>query len=211
MVVDLVAPYVPDIKASHAQAVAMFDGLPPASAVLQSLGTEQKFMCEWAITKLKEEEARKPGAGSELWKKFLDGSGVPDSFKQITLEEAIGHLTRLLPVYDELERLMALSAEEFDAQYPAFKERTKSGNPLAGVFLPDVYQLLAKERRSQARIAMLLAGIAFVEGGEAKLKEIKDPFGSGPFEYRALGKGFELKSKYLYEGQPVTLTIGQRK
>jgi hypothetical protein len=60
-------------------------------------------------------------------------------------------------------------------------------------------------------MAMLLAGIAFVEGGEAKLKTIKDPFGTGPFEYRALDKGFELKSKYQYEGQPVILQIGVRK
>ena len=58
MVVDLVAPYVPDLKASHTEAAAMFNALPPSSAVLQSLGTEQKFMCQWAITKLKEEEAQ---------------------------------------------------------------------------------------------------------------------------------------------------------
>jgi len=30
-----------------------------------------------------------------------------------------------------------------------------------------------------------------------KLKDSKDPFGDGPFEYRALDKGFELKSKLL--------------
>ena len=120
-------------------------------------------------------------------------------------------MTRLLPVYDELERLISLPPDQFDAQYPAFKERTKANNPLAGVFLPAVDQLLAKERRSEARMAMLLAAIAYVDGGEAKLKAIKDPFGSGPFEFRALDKGFELKSKYVYEGQPVTLAIGQRK
>jgi hypothetical protein len=56
---------------------------------------------------------------------------------------------------------------------------------------------------------MLLASIAVVESGPEKLKEIKSPF--GPYEYRALDKGFELKSKAMYEGQPVTLTIGQRK
>ena len=53
--------------------------------------------------------------------------------------------------------------------------------------------------------------IAVAESGPNKLEEIKDPFGSGPFEYRPLEKGFELKSKLLFEGQPVTLTVGQRK
>jgi hypothetical protein len=60
-------------------------------------------------------------------------------------------------------------------------------------------------------MAMLMAGIAVIESGPDKLKEIKDPFGKGTFEYKALDKGFELKSKLLFEGQPVTLTVGQRK
>ena len=44
-----------------------------------------------------------------------------------------------------------------------------------------------------------------------KLKDIKDPFANGPFEYRPLAKGFELKSKLLFRDQPVTLTVGQTK
>jgi hypothetical protein len=40
-------------------------------------------------------------------------------------------------------------------------------------------------------------------------EEIQDPFGDGPFEYRALDKGFELKSKLLHHEKPVTLTVGQ--
>ena len=44
-----------------------------------------------------------------------------------------------------------------------------------------------------------------------KLKQIKDPYGDGPFEYQALERGFELKSKLLFEGQPVSLVAGQGK
>ena len=58
-------------------------------------------------------------------------------------------------------------------------------------------------------MAMLLASVAVVESGPEALKDIKDPFGDGPFEHRALDKGFELQSKLTYEGKPVTLTIGQ--
>jgi hypothetical protein len=212
IVVDLVAPYVPDIKASHEDATGMLAAMPAAANVRQTLPAEKKYMAQWAIDKLKAEEAKKPSGGLELWKKFMEGAEIPDSLRQInSLSEVIALMEKMLPVYDELERLVALPPDQFDAQYPSFKERTKAANPVAGTFLPAVDQLLAKERRHEARIAMLLAGIAFVEGGEAKLKTIKDPFGTGPFEYRALDKGFELKSKYVYEGQPVTLTIGQRK
>jgi hypothetical protein len=55
---------------------------------------------------------------------------------------------------------------------------------------------------------MLLAGIAVVEGGPEKLKDLKDPFGSGPFEYRQIGNAFELKSQLKFEGQNVTLKFG---
>ena len=56
---------------------------------------------------------------------------------------------------------------------------------------------------------LLKAAIAVVRGGPEKLEAIKDPFGTGPFEYRPLDKGFELKSKLLFHDQPVSLTVGQ--
>ena len=70
MVVDLVAPYVPEHKAPHAQAVAMFEALPPAATLQQTIVSEKKYMAQWMIRKLREEEQRKPGAGLELWKQF---------------------------------------------------------------------------------------------------------------------------------------------
>ena len=60
-------------------------------------------------------------------------------------------------------------------------------------------------------MALLKAAIAVVQDGPNKLKDMKDPFGNGRFEYRPLEKGFELKSKLLFSGQPVTLTVGQGK
>jgi hypothetical protein len=43
------------------------------------------------------------------------------------------------------------------------------------------------------------------------MADTKDPFGNGPFEYRILDKGFELKSKLLFKGQPLTLSVGTAK
>jgi hypothetical protein len=70
--------------------------------------------------------------------------------------------------------------------------------------------MVATERRTQTRMALFKAALAVVQDGPDKLKDIKDPFGDGPFEYRALDKGFELESKLLYHEKPVTLTVGQR-
>ena len=56
---------------------------------------------------------------------------------------------------------------------------------------------------------MLKAAIAIVQGGQEKLKDSKDPFGSGPFEYKpAEGGGFELRSKLTIKDGPVTLRVG---
>jgi len=212
VVVDVVAPYVPDLKASHAQAVAMFDALPRASRLDESILLEKDYMARWIIRKLKEEEQRQPGAGQKLWNNFVLGSSVADSVKDIKdVNEAIRLTEGLLPLYDDLARYVALPNDRFAAEYPAFKEKTKADNAVAGLLLPAIDNIRAKQQRHQARMAMLLAGVAFVEGGAEKLNQIKDPFGSGPFEYKALDQGFELKSKLLYEGQPVTLVIGRRK
>ena len=47
--------------------------------------------------------------------------------------------------------------------------------------------------------------------GREWLNEFKDPFGTGPFEFRPLHHAFELRSKLLFRDQPVSLTVGQRK
>jgi hypothetical protein len=59
---------------------------------------------------------------------------------------------------------------------------------LAGSVLPNLGQFALAERRARARRALFEAALAVVQGGPAKLTNIKDPFGKGPFAYRALDK-----------------------
>ena len=211
MVVDLVAPYVLDIKAPPAEAAAMFQALPKAATLEQAIRSEKDHMARWIVRKLRDEETRQPGAGRVLWLNLLQGAEVPESLKQVEMDKAVELTEKILLVYDDLARLMTLPNDQFDAQYPSFKEKTKAENPLAGTLLPAIDQLRAKDQRNQVRLAMLLAAAAVAAEGPDKLKESKDPFGTGPFEYKAQGQGFELRSKLQFEGKPVTLTVGQRK
>jgi len=212
MAVDCIAPYVTDMKPSHSEAVAMLEMMPPPLTLVQSIQFEKKWFAGWIVPKLRAEEKRMPGAGMAMWKNLLDSPDTPASLKEIkSLDEAMKLIEEMIPTYDELARYAAMPNDQFDAQYPAFKQKVKSQFPLTALLLPSIDSLRAKEQRHQARLAMLLAGIAVAESGPEKLKDIKDPFGSGPFEYKALNPGFELQSKLLYEGQAVTLTIGQRK
>src|SRR5262249_9096059 len=108
-------------------------------------------------------------------------------------------------------KLAALPWSEFDAEYPKFAKKAKAANPLAVLFLPSMDHYVPAERRAQARLALFKAALAVVQGGPDQLKAIKDPFGDGPFAYNALDKGFALKSKLLFKGQPVMLTVGTEK
>jgi hypothetical protein len=65
---------------------------------------------------------------------------------------------------------------------------------------------------ARTRLALFKAAIAVAQGGPDKVKDFPDPFGKGPFEYRALPQGFELRSQLRDpQGQPVTLTVGTAK
>jgi hypothetical protein len=208
MVVDLTAPYVPQINAKYADSKAMFDSLPPSSSVLDTFDMEREYFLIWIVRKIKEEEKRDPGAGLELWINLL-GPDAPRALKQIqSVDQAIKLTEGVIPVYDELKKLVALPNAEFDAKYPDFNQQNLKPDTLEAFLIPKIDELLAKERRSQARMAMLMAAIAVADGGPDQLKNIDDPFGDGPFEYRKLDKGFELKSQLQYEGQPVTVNFG---
>ena len=210
--IELVAPYLIEHKAPYPQALAMFEALPPAATLPQTILIEKRYMAQWAIDKLKEEEKRKAGAGLELWKKFLEGAKDAEALAKIdSLEEVLKGMEEALPVYDELAGIVALPKEEFEAHYPKFKQDTKAKNPVISVLLPAVDKVLEKDHRHRARFALLFAAIAVAQDGPEKLKEIQDPYGDGPFEYKALDKGFELKSKLLFEGKPVTLVAGAGK
>src|SRR5262249_61664664 len=77
----------------------------------------------------------------------------------------------LLPLYDELEKMMALPWKEFDAQSPKFVKKAKAANPLPRYFLPAMDKMVAAERRNQTQIALFKAALAVVQGGPDRLKD----------------------------------------
>jgi hypothetical protein len=209
--IELVASYLPELEGLSPKVISAYEALPPVASFPQIFRTEKR-MVEWLIRKMKEAEAKKPGAWRDVWKSALGSEEIPTAVKQIdTLDQAVNLTEDLLPAYDRLTELVALPKAEFDRQFPGFKAKMKADNPLAGILLPAMDKVFATVHRNQAQVAMLKAATAVLQGGPGRLKDIKDPFGDGPFEYRALDKGFELKSKLIYQDQPVTLTVGQAK
>jgi hypothetical protein len=225
--IEAAAPYLPELKPILPEAAStVLDGLPAGPTLAQMVLSEKQIGLKWVIETMKEAERHKQGSWKEVWKSIFDAPegqnrDVVQSVK--TFEQAVQYLEDLLPLYDQLAKVTALPWKEFDAQYPEFVKKAKAvkplsdfvlppaANPQSSFILPPMDKIVARERRYQAQMALFKAALAVVQGGPDKLKDLQDPFGDGPFEYRALDKGFELKSKLLAQEKPVTLTVGQGK
>ena len=204
--IDAAAPFLPDLKAIlPASAPAAIDAMPAGATLPQVVLNEKQVFMMSAIRQLKEAEQRRPGSWKDFWKSGFEGAGQSVQ----TFEQAVKWLEDFLPYYDELSRMSTLSWKDFDAQYPAFAAKAKAANPLADQILPMNDAMVATERRTITRLALFRAALAVVQGGPDRLGEIQDPFGDGPFEYRAMDEGFELRSKGPYQGKPLTLAVGR--
>jgi len=120
-------------------------------------------------------------------------------------------LRALDPLYDEQARAMSLPYGQFQQAYAPMLARMKAGPayPLVPADFSRVYQQNAYAR---ARMSLFRAAIVIVRDGADAAKAAKDPFGDGPFTYRAVPGGFELNSRLQgKDGQPLTLKVGNPK
>jgi hypothetical protein len=211
MAIDAVAPYVLDARVSYAQAAADLDRMPKVPPFTQTLATEKRYMAHWIIAKLREEEARQPGAWKDFWKSLFTGTEQEQSPPEAaSAAEAIQMVEGVLPLYDELARFLAMPQAQFDAEYPAFKKKTKAEHKLASLLLPAIDKVREKQQSTEVRRAMLLTAIAVAESGADVVRQSKDPVTGEVFQLRRLDRGFELKSSLQFDSQPVTLTFGNR-
>jgi hypothetical protein len=216
--IEAAAPWLPESKgAIVANASAVLESLPAGVTLQQLVMVEKQIGPVWMIRELKQAEQRKAGSWQVVWSSVLShtGSESENPLRNLersakTLEQALRMLEDQLPLSDQLAKISILPWKEFDVQYPEFVTKMTTPNSLAGFLLPNLGKFVAAQRRHDAQVALFKGALAVIQGGPDKLKEIKDPFGDGPFEYRATATGFELKSKLLFKDQPVTLEIGRR-
>jgi hypothetical protein len=209
--IDAVAMMLPKLDAAALRHVAeRLDSLPTAGTLEQTLVTERDYFSSWAIRWLKEQEQ----AGGDLRakvKSLMLGSESEDEIMRLVDDKSakrlIQALEELVPFYEEQRRLVALPRDQFLAQWPDLEKR-QSANATAKAMLPSVIKVVDARDRYRARFAMLKAAIAVARDGQAALAKHPDPFGRGPFEYKALPKGFELQSKLTLDGKPVGLIVG---
>jgi hypothetical protein len=188
--------------------------LPRLESMAQAFRNDKEGMIAWIRTKrwaAVEELLDKDYADADESKRKLirDFLGINDAVYD-KLADAVGKQ------YDEAAAVVELPLAQYEAAAKAYEQNLKTPNltvdtPVLEIVprlvAPPVKSRLA-EVRSQARFAMLLAGLAIVSDGKGRLMDFKDPFGDGPFEYREVEGGFELKSKADdADGSPVALVI----
>jgi hypothetical protein len=207
MVVDTIAPHVPELGIPYDDAAHAFAALPPAPNLEHAVQCEKR-MASTIVQQLRAAEEKRTGSWRETWLAML-GPDADESLKIAeSLEQVITQLEAFQSVYDELAALVTLPPAEFDAKFPEFVKKAGAANPMAKLLLPAMDKVIATKRRSEVRMGMLMAAIAVVESGPEKIADFKDPFGDGPFGYKKRESGFELSSKLMHEGKAVTLIIG---
>lgn len=209
--IDAVAMMLPKLDAAALRRVAeRLDALPKAGTLEQTLVSERDYFSTWAIRWLKEQEQSGGDLRAKV-KSLMAGSESEDEILRLVDDKSakrlIQALEELRPFYEEQSRLVSLPREQFLAQWPDLEKR-QSANATAKAMLPSVIKVVDARDRYRARFAMLKAAVAVARDGQAALAKHNDPFGQGPFEYKALPKGFELRSKLTLEGKPVSLTVG---
>jgi len=209
--VDLAAAHLPELREQAPRILAALDAPPPGATFHDAYLAMERRSIRWLAAQLREAEAREPGSWRKVWKQATGRPDGPAAVERVESLEAALKLTEdLAPLCDELAAMAELPPKEFDARYPAFRQQAKKDYPLAGYILSGPDAVLPVERRSRARAAMLKAAVAVVAGGPARLADVPDPFGDGPFESVPVdGGGFELRSKLLDRGKPVSLTVGR--
>jgi hypothetical protein len=216
---EAAAPYLPALKPILPEAAsAVLDTLPAGPTLQQMILEEKRTGLVWTIQELRKAEQRKEGSWQGVWRDLVDPPWLESQNRDLaslqsvkTYEQAVKRLEDLLPFYDELARVIALPWKEFDAQYPELVKKAKARDLWGFDRLNEPDGIITGVRRHETQMALFKAALTVVKGGPDKVKDIEDPFGNGPFEFRALDNGFELKSMLLFKGQPVMLTAGKGK
>ncbi len=219
--IETTAPYLPELKSAlPPHSASLLARLPQEPTAAQLLTVEKQVGPVWLLGRLRDAERKQPGSWQTVWKETFDSvfsgnEGAANADRDIILavksyEQATKWLEELLPLYDEGVKIAGLRWDEFDPAYTNFVKKTSAVNAFK-TFYPKFDNFTARQRRHQAQAALFRAAVLVVQEGPEKINDVQDPFGGGPFEYRGLDNGFELRSKLRFNEKPVSLTIGGAK
>jgi hypothetical protein len=214
--IETAADQLPRLKPADLDRLAeRIDKLPPAATAKDSVRLERDSGQAWMLRKVRGAKGDKdfvkhmvamlaPPSDSDqtasITAAITAAGGTPESVAKAIEETG--------PFYDQFAEALALPYNQVRPRLDEINKKVQA-NPIAKALLPNYDKVVDTEARAQCRLAMLKAAIAVAKGSPDKVKDFPDPYGDGPFEYKALPQGFELRSKLQFRGDPVILQVGQ--
>jgi hypothetical protein len=113
---------------------------------------------------------------------------------------------------EQTEEALGGTLQEPDAQFQqwwAGKQAEAASMPIAAGSLASLLPSRARAQTVLVQNAMVEAGLALEQGGQAQFQSIPDPITGQPFTYTQTASGFTLTSSFKSSGgKPVTLSFG---
>jgi hypothetical protein len=194
------------------------DASPARGTVSQSIGTGERALVGWFANRISEFQSKYPNDEAKVMSEIremlslatVDEGGKKDYEKADEFIRSGGGTSNGLlalvkavePLYDEMQAIAALPYDRFAPASQAFFEKVeRSTNPFVKTFFPALSKARGREFSALCMLEMLRAAVQYRLEGEAGLKSVRDPFGSGPFGFRrfvfqGVDRGFELKPNY---------------
>jgi hypothetical protein len=118
-------------------------------------------------------------------------------------------INQLAKFMDEAVTIAGLPDDQLDSAAAALQEKLKA-NRMYPFMVLDPSKFRRIENIVMALRELFRAAIVISADGFEQIKRFKDPFGTGPFVFRQLPKGFQLESQLKdASGQKVTITVGE--
>jgi hypothetical protein len=199
-----------------------FDAAPAGTTVAGAIaGGEKACFHDWFEGRVLQLQKENPGDDAKVMVKLRElftGMAAPGESNQLQeVIAAAGTSEGVLKMARDEDAIFQRAAEVMALPHPAFEEQARQfqvevekANRLAALTFPAILKARPKEFRTEAKLAMFRAAVAYKLHGEEGLRGVNDPFGQGPFQFErfvfeGLDRGFKLTSAYIGNGYPETL------
>jgi hypothetical protein len=190
-------------------------GAPVRGRVAQTIPTAKYLFCDWYLDKIAQFQRENPGNDAKVLELIRDDLFRPTPVSEEepnrdlperliaegggTSASVVERIRGMAPLYQELERIMALPYPQYESSFNIFRaEVGRSSNPLAQRLL-SYDRARRNEFVTEVQLAMVRAAIAYRLHGEQGLKAVPDPCGNGAFgvqrfKFEGVDRGFRLTS-----------------
>ena len=207
MAIGTAAFYCPRMpEESRERLAGRLKSLPPFTS-MREVALYYENTIDWATENFRraEKEGRLPElvasiCSKEHAKKVLAMAG--DAEALCKLVEAGRPLAR------EIAEALSLRADEYDRVFQKRFAPRLDANPIAAALGPAYDLARGEESTAHCRLILLQTGVDVLRRGRAALNDHPDPYGDGPFEYKALDGGFELGSVLVYRNKRIRICFG---